>query len=994
MLQITLLGPPQIILGGEPIRSLSSAKSQALLYYLAVRGRPESRLTLAGLLWPDKNDTEARTNLRQAVRQLRQLLGDASEGGYLVTLRDSIALNETLSISVDAPLFEWTANAGLAGDMQVLQSAVDQYTGEFLSGFYVDDASGYEDWMLMIRERLRGLVLQSLHTLADHYTAHHEVKPGLRIARQFLEIEPWREEAHRMLMQFLAWDGQTSAALAQYDRCRQVLLQEFGTEPNPETQALYNAIRTNLVPRKNLPVATQPTRVKFPSNLPPQPSPFIGRASEITHLTRLLSPFSPPPSPLLTLHGPGGVGKTRLALQLADALVDQFPDGVWLVELAPLTDELEIPEAILQAINLQPDGSRSLAQTVHDYFRQKRSLLILDNCEHLGKAPAQWADSLRDHAPGLSLLATSRIPLRARDEQVIQVHPLTTPQPNGGSPLTAANLLKYEAVQLFTARLAQASSGFALNAKNAEAVATICNQLDGIPLALEIAAARARVMPLERLAQRLEQRLHWVHNTLSPEESAAARRQQTLQALMDWSYDLLRPEEATLFNRLAVFAGGWTLDATEAMFEDDGLDILIELVEQSLVIFGYDPARSRYRMHEIIRQYASEKLQASGETPDMVARHARYYAHLVAQTAQNAKNQPLQERLDLMDQEHANIRAALEWLVTHDPEQALSLAADLGKELRFWELRGHHEEGRRELSRTLEASPLPSKARARALLAAAALSSAITDFEYGQACTQESLTIFRQLDDIPGEIDAIMTSAQLSIHQGQFTGLVETVTEAMTQAEKAQDLNGLAWGHDILGQIFDEVGENEQATTHLLQSVALRRQLDDPYELANSLNSLAVLLMGQKTYLEASEVLQEAVSLNLALGYRRGVALALHNLAECAMELGNYARAKTLNTESLRIRRELGLRRGYAYSLENFASLAARENQFPRAVQLFAASQALREQMGSPTSIYNQTVQNKYLENAKTHLGAIRYDLEWAKGWSLSADQAVELALS
>jgi tetratricopeptide (TPR) repeat protein len=467
--------------------------------------------------------------------------------------------------------------------------------------------------------------------------------------------------------------------------------------------------------------------------------------------------------------------------------------------------------------------------------------------------------------------------------------------------------------------------------------------------------------------------------------------------MIDWSHDLLNQAERSLFRRLSVFPGGWTLEAAEAICSDAELclDVLAQLVDQSLVVFGYDPNNRRYRMHETIRQYARQQLRASGDEPDTLLRHGQFYAQLVKDAARNSARQPLQAQLDLLEVERDNLRSVFNWAVVQDPDLALNLVAKLGIDLNFWELRGHFEEGRRWLRLILDATDdHTTEARANALLAAAELSSAINDFEYGLCCAAESQYIFSQVGDLAGEVEARLVAADLASLQGEQNESMLMAQEAFKIAGEINNQAGLAKGGWIIGGIMYDQVAYDQAIQHLLPSVAILRELDKPYQLARTLNTLAACLMEKGDFESAWQVLQETAAINRALGYRRGVALALHNMAEAATQLGDYVQARKLNSESLQIRQELKLPRGYAFSLENFAILALKEKQAERAIQLFGASRALRQAIGAPLDPATLQAYTNMLADLRAQLGEVRFELEWAKGSSMSNGQAIELALS
>jgi predicted ATPase len=505
-----------------------------------------------------------------------------------------------------------------------------------------------------------------------------------------------------------------------------------------------------------------------------------------------------------------------------------FAHDICFVELAGVTDEDAVDDAVAATLHLPTSNGRSSTAAIVDYLRDKTVLLMLDNCEHLVKACARLVQALCREAAGLTVLATSRIPLYLAEEHVMRLEPLATPTINGAERLTVAESLSFDSVQLFANRAAQSLLHFTLTDANVLAVARICQQLDGIPLAIEIAAAQVRALPVTAIAERLGQRFAWLNRQVT----GTLPRQRTLHTLIDWSYGLLSQQARSALCQLAVFADGWTLEAAEEVcaLGDAGPEIMTELVDHSLVAFGADAGHRRYNMHETIRQFAQEQLQGSEQEAGAQERHARYYAELVARAAENRTGQPFLERLRTAVDDHDNVGRAFEWLVAHDGGRALALVAQLGTDLNFWELGGFFQEGRRWLKHALEATQgSVSRQRGHALLAAADLSSAITDFDYGLQCVQQAQQMSQQLGDQRGEIDARLMYCDLARYAGELADLQTLIEEVLQMAEQMTYTAGMAKGKQLMAiHIAYTTDEIETAVPYDLASVALWRELNKP----------------------------------------------------------------------------------------------------------------------------------------------------------------------
>jgi DNA-binding SARP family transcriptional activator/predicted ATPase len=644
-LTFKLLGKPHINLNDQPLTGFISSKAQALLLYLAVTGRPHSRETLAGLLWGDMSEAQAAKNLRNVLSNLRALVGS-----HVLITREEAAFDLHSDYWLDVAEF----TAALSGDLTqktltTLHNAVELYQGDFLEGFYAGEALAFEEWVAGRRSLLQGLIVQALHLLVVRHLEREEHAAGIEYANRLLAIEAWREETHRHLMILLARSGQRSAALAQYDLCRRVLLDELGVEPLPETTALYTRIRSAAAPP--------------PHNLPPQPTPFVGRTAELAEIARF---FNNPHVQLLTLVGPGGIGKTRLALQAAARFIDpnrsieqSFPDGVFSVPLAGLgsseshASRPSLITAIGDALRFSFQGPVPQQAQLLSHLRDKKMLLILDNFEYVASEASQLADILR-LVPGVQLLVTSRVRLNLQEEWLMEIAGLPVPS-TVEEPIETATT--YGAVQLFVQQAQRVHAGFQLDASELPSVIRICQLVEGGPLGIEIAASWVRVLSCRDIASEIEHGLDFLTTSLQN----VPERHRSLRAAFDYSWNLMTSHEQTIFRRLAVFRGGFRREAA-AQIAGASLPVLAELVDKSLLRRA---ATGRYEIHDLLRLYAEEKLQAIPEEYEQVNNaHCRYYAELLMTHKSELKGEEMPAELPVLEQERENVRAAWNWAVS------------------------------------------------------------------------------------------------------------------------------------------------------------------------------------------------------------------------------------------------------------------------------------------------------------------------------------------
>ncbi|HJW83764.1 MAG TPA: BTAD domain-containing putative transcriptional regulator, partial [Anaerolineae bacterium] len=538
-LSIALLGHPRVTVDGAPA-AFPTNKVQALLAYLAVEAdHAHSREVLTGLLWPNQPEEAARVNLRASLYRLRQAIHDRDAAAFLRLTRDTVQFKPDSAHWLDVRMFQAWFRACEEHDRdrpetcpachERLAQAAEIYRGDFLAGFSLSDSAAFDDWVLLTREMLRRQALEVLARLAEYHDQRGDYGLARKYALRQVEIEPWRELAYRQLMRALALSRQPNAALAQYERCREVLLAELGVGPEPETAALAAQIRAgdfDQIRREPAIASSSPSN----HNLPVPLTRFVGRERELADVRHLLATTH-----LLTLTGIGGVGKTRLALQVAADLIGDFAHGVWLVELAPVSDATRVPHAVASALAVGEEARRPLLDTLSDYLRAKELLLVLDNCEHLIDACAQLVERLLRVAPNLRIIATSREALRLAGETTRPVPPLQTPILSQVNHIPISELIQYEAMRLFVDRAVSVKSDFAITLANASLVAHVCDRLDGIPLAIELAAARVNALSVEQIAVRLDDRFR----RLAGASRITLPSHQTLSGLIDWSYDSL-----------------------------------------------------------------------------------------------------------------------------------------------------------------------------------------------------------------------------------------------------------------------------------------------------------------------------------------------------------------------------------------------------------------------------------------------------------------------
>jgi non-specific serine/threonine protein kinase len=698
-----------------------------------------------------------------------------------------------------------------------------------------------------------------------------------------------------------------------------------------------------------LPVTkVEPAQLARKHNLPSQLTSFIGREHEIDQLKKLLATDR-----LITLTGAGGAGKTRLAIEAAAQVAGSFPDGVCLVELASLSEASLVLQTLLRALGLSEQPARPLIDTITDDLAAKRLLLVLDNAEHLLDACVQLVDRIGRFTSKVVILVTSRQRLGLAGERTYRVPSLTVPDRT--ERLTPEKLSSYEGARLFVERARLVRPDFEVTASNAAAVGSVCDCLDGIPLAIELAAPRLASMSVEELSQRLDRRFA----LLTGGSPAALPRQRTLRSTIDWSHDLLTSAEQAMLSRVSVFAGGWLLAAAEQVCTGDGIaeaeviDLLAALVDKSLVVTGEHDGATRYRLLETVRQYAQDRLRERGEEAASRSRHLAFVMSLVHEAWGALRGPGAEVWLGRLDAEHDNLRAALAWSIAAEPQKGLELAGLL---YRFWFIRGHLSEGREWLTRVLDATPrhAATEQRARALCNAGILSRTLGDHAEAQRLHEDSLALNRKLNDV----------------RGIATNLGNLAIAAMDQLRFAD------------------------AESLWQEAVTIVRAVGDRVLLAVLLANLGYLshLRGHDS--AARPLFEESLSIHREFGDRSGEALALGALGMVEFSQGDPRLGEQLVAKSLAIFSELGVRISLVQSLESLGLIAAAGEVPQRAASILGAAQRLREEMGAPLPPYDEPFYRRAVTAARSALGDSVFDAAWNEGREMTLEGAVRYALS
>ena len=984
-LRVRTLGGFMVWRGGQelPAGRWARGKMGALLKLLL--GAPELRLPreqVVELLWPEADWAKGAANMRSTLRYLREALDDPAGGpSFLQAAGPLLILDPAPGVSSPPDWLDWAAFAlradvALAGsDREACRAALALYGGEYLP----EDRC--EDWAAIPRQRLAEQHLRLLLRLARLAAAAGDTEEAIWSLRAALAADPGHEEAARALMGVLLGDGRHGEAARVYTGLVEVLREDLDVAPAPETEALRATIC--------LPGPARDAAPTTPHNLPVSPMRLVGRHAALAALEHALGrartgaggPGQLLDMRLLTLLGPGGVGKTRLALAAAQAALDMYPDGVWLVELAPLVasaadDPTPVVVAAVAALGIREQPGQPLLAALIERLRDRRALLLLDNCEHVVAACGQLAVRLLAGCAGLQVLATSREALGVLGEVAWPVAPLALPLEPVGMPAAEAlaALGRNEAVQLFVERGHAVRQGFALSTANAASVAQICRRLDGLPLAIELAAARLGGLAPGDIASHLDDRFRLLRRG----NRAALPRHQTLQATMDWSYELLGSPERAVLRRLAAFAGGWDLRAAEAICGGEGIeaaevpDLLGQLVAKSLVQLQTPPDEgsanggdARYTLLETVRQYAWQLAERQGEARDVRERHLAWCVVLAREADVQLQGVDQAAWVARLEREHDNLRAALTWSSAPergpgaDPLAGLRLAGHIA---RFWLIHGHLGEGRRWLATLLDGSPMdptdekdPAAAMVwlRALAGAGMLAHFQVDFE--QSSRQYERTI------------------------------------ALARTIGARDW--LASGLHNLGNSRQEAGDFVAGVALLEESLSLARAMGDRILAASVLNTLGGGAYRQGDAPRAVPLLEESVALFREIDMGRGLASALGNLANAWQRAGHAVRSAQANEESLRLYHGLGDRMGVAWCLEGIALLAHPAGRAREAARMLGGAAALRATTGVPVEPNYRAVYDAGLAMVRDALGEEGLQREWDAGAALDLDAMASLGL-
>ena len=987
--RVWLLGGFRVSVGSKtiPRDAWRLKKAAALVKLLAMA--PSHRLhrvQAMDLLWHDLDKRAASNNLRKTLHTARRVLDRVDGSRYLATENESLVLYPGGNLWVDVDAFEEAASTARRNlEPAAYEAALDLYAGQLLP------EDRYEEWAESRREELRRTFLSLLVAVAALHEERGEYGPAVEALRRVLTEEPILEEAHVDLMRLYATSGRQKEALQQYERLREVLSRELIMEPEPTTRRLREDIAAGRFPPVQIstpPHDEPPDAGKH--NLTTPRTNFVGRRQELIEVKRTLAMTQ-----LLTITGAGGSGKTRLALEVARELVGAYSDGVWLAELAPLSEGELVPQAVARALGVREQPDRPLTDTLAENLRARKALLVVDNCEHLADSVAGLLDTLLNSCPRLRVLATSREALALAGEVVWQIPLLSVPD-TGRLPVLE-EITRNEAVRLFAERARLRVPGFELTQENAPAVAEICRVLEGMPLAIELATARMGTLSVGQISERLRHPL----SLLSSGGRTAGSRQRTLRGTLDWSYQLLSELERTLFRRLSVFAGSFTLEAAEvvgttrSIEEEDVLDLLSRLIDKSLVIADEAvEGNLRYRMLELVRQYAYEKLEASREAEASCRRHAEFFLALAEEAEPGLWGPDQVVWLKRLEVEHDNMRAALSWSIERGEA---GLGVRLAGALRwFWHGQGYYGEGRRWLEEALSGDSRASvAARVKALSAVGWLAMDEDDSDRVMAAAEGGLELSANT-----ETEALFGASFMRMlgsvarMRGDYEQATQHYEESLVLSRKAEDRRGIAYSLLNLAIVSRDQGDRERATAFYEEGVGLCRESGYVALLAEYLVSMGYEFLLRGDYEQATALNEEAAALLRGRGHEGGLEFALDNLGWAALLRLDDEHATEMFKESLVLCLKLGDKLVAVESLEGLACTAGARAEAERAARLFGAARGLREALGYEQAPRARALREPHRTAARSRTSEAVWEAAFAAGHSMGLEEAIQYALS
>ena len=1055
-LKLHLLGSPRYELDGKPLR-LKLRKVEALLIYLSVTGKPYRREALIALLYPELDRERAFANFRHTLSVLKSAVGEQ----YLSVDPDSVALKDNGDVWIDVLEFRRlieessrTSDGDKGSEnISLLEEAAGLWGGEFLAGFSLDDCPDFEEWRFFEAEGLERDYASLLRRLVQHHSERGVYQKAAECGRKLVALDPLDESAHRSLMRLYGLSGQRSAALRQYDQCKAVLKRELRREPEADTEALREAISagdltpdalskaavssagtrqapalsTDILSTAGPPAGAPPEAgsaargsarregaSKAPdtaahgerrSNLKIPLTSLIGRERELTAVIDILCRDE---LRLLTLTGAGGTGKTRLALEAARKLLDRFEHGIFFIDLLPLDKPAQVVPAVVASLNVMEttasletgkgaeSGRRGPLELLCDYLGRKRILLVLDNFEHVIEAGPNVAEMLAE-CPGVKVMATSREALRLRGEQELPVPPFTLPAKDQSLDLLKQN----EAVRLFAERAAFAVNGFEITEKNARAVASICARLDGLPLAIELAAARTRVFAPEALLEQLDNRMAILRD--GPRD--LPERQRALRDEIEWSYELLSEEEKTVFLRLSVFAGGCTMEAAAAVcsFEEeqsrhDTSQYLYFLYEKSLLVKQDSSNVLRFTMLQTIREYASVRLEESGEREAVLRRLALYCVDLAERAEPGMKGPQWRTWFETLDSEYDNIRSVLEWMHRED-ERTLGtrLAGALGW---FWFRKARYSEGQHwlELFNSAAEEGILPKWRAKVLYYLGWIKTCTGRIFHGNkevlGCFGKSVRLLRKTTNSSELACALAMLGWQGWGGDPPAPLGRAQTEYSKESVALARETGDPWAiafclsYDIS---YLEHDDRSLRQTVLEEALNHARKAEDPFIVCRVLKEMGDLGYRYNDWTDERRWYLESLRSAREIDDKWSIFDILNRLGWTYIMLDQTIEAKAAYGEALLMAVDLGARGYFGWLVGGFDHIALQEGKLKRATRLWGSAVAFLVGHTNPYDPFNVPPENP---QRSAVLDFEEGAPEWEAGQAMTIDEVVAYALS